>query len=173
MIRVSPDSPLLTLTRSLVRRRSLAKAPPRILVVDDEAGIRAFLVRSLSLVDCEIIVAASGPEAIRLFDKMAPLDLLLSDLMMPEMNGLELGRRLQQLTPDLKVLYLTGYSDALFEERPILGANEAFVDKPISPRGLHEAVSLALFGHLRGLTPRASSSAPMPAMHVPQQTAWL
>jgi two-component system cell cycle sensor histidine kinase/response regulator CckA len=121
-----------------------SRTVPRILVVDDEPGIIAFLVRSLSQVDCEIIIAASGAGAIRQFDAAAPVDLLLSDLMMPDMNGLELGRRLQALTPDLKVLYLTGCSDALFGERPTLGANESFVDKPVTTRGLHEAVSLAL-----------------------------
>jgi hypothetical protein len=51
----------------------------------------------------------------------------------------------------MKVLYITGYSDRLFSERSVLWQDEAFVDKPISPAGLCEAVSQALFGHTRGL----------------------
>ena len=169
---LSSNAWLRTLTQRLTGPQGRAPAIPRLLVVDDEPGIRAFLMRSLALVECVPIVATNGPEALELFDKIAPIDLLLSDLMMPGMNGLELGRRLQQSTPDLKVLYLTGHSDALFEERPILGANEAFVDKPISSTGLHQAVSLALYGHLTGLKRRGAEPAPATAA-TPHNTAWV
>jgi two-component system cell cycle sensor histidine kinase/response regulator CckA len=162
---------LQELTQRLKRAQGTAPATPRLLIVDDDPGIRAFLMRSLALVECVPIVATNGAEALELFDKIAPIDLLLSDLMMPGMNGLELGRRLQQTNPDLKILYLTGYSDALFEERPLLGANEAFVDKPISSAGLHQAVSLALYGHLTGLV-RRGQTAPKPVV-IPQNTAWV
>ena len=151
---LSADSIVRTVTRSLTRPAGRPAATPRILVVDDEAGIRAFLTRALSSVECELVVAGSGSEAVDLFDEAAPIDLLLTDLMMPGMNGLELGRQLRQQIPDLPVLYLTGYSDALFDERPILGANEAFLDKPISSRGLHEAISQALYGRIGRLIPR-------------------
>ena len=170
---LSPNALFRTLTRPRTRDERPSRAVPRLLVVDDEPNIRAFLMRAMSLVDCEVVVASSGPEAIQLFDRTSPIDLLLSDLMMPGMNGLELGRRLQRLTPDLKVLYLTGFSDALFEERPILGSNEAYVDKPISPRGLHEAVSQALYGHLSGLPRREDGPEPRPALPSAQQTAWV
>lgn len=160
---LSTGSLVRTVTRSLRRDVKGPKAAPRILVVDDEVGIRAFLVRALSRVECEVVVAASGAEAVERFGEGAPIDLLLTDLLMPEMNGLELGRRLRQLTPALPVLYLTGYSEALFDERPILSVNEAFVDKPISPRGLHEAISLALYGRLDGLIPRERSESATPA----------
>ena len=90
---------LQELTQRLTPSQDAAPATPRLLVVDDDPGIRAFLMRSLALVECVPIVATNGPEAIELFDKMAPIDLLLSDLMMPGMNGLELGRRLQQSNP--------------------------------------------------------------------------
>ena len=167
---LSSNAWLQTLTQRLSGPQDPAPANPRLLVVDDDPGIRAFLMRSLALVECVPIVATNGPEALKLFDTIAPIDLLLSDLMMPGMNGLELGRRLQQSNPDLKILYLTGHSDALFEERPLLGANEAFVDKPISSTGLHQAVSLALYGHLTGLIRRGEAPKPAPA---PQNTAWV
>jgi FixJ family two-component response regulator len=79
------------------------------------------------------------------------LDLLVTDLVMPDMDGDELARRLCQRLPDLKVLYLTGFSDRLFAERHTLRSNEAFVEKPVTATGLLEAVSLLLFGHTRGL----------------------
>jgi DNA-binding NarL/FixJ family response regulator len=66
--------------------------------------------------------------------------------MMPGMTGDELARRLRQSEPELKVLYLTGYSDRLFREKTMLCADEAFLGKPCSMKGLREAVSLLLFG---------------------------
>ena len=54
------DSGFLSLTKSLIRGRSLPRPVPRILIVDDEPGIRAFLVRSMSGVECEIVVAPDG-----------------------------------------------------------------------------------------------------------------
>ena len=68
--------------------------------------------------------------------------------MMPAMTGDELARLLRQSQPELKVLYLTGYSDRLFKEKTTLWADEAFLDKPCTVKGLREAVSLLLFGSL-------------------------
>jgi len=141
--------------------------PPRLLVVDDEVGIRALLMRMLAPIECDVLVAVDGPDAIQLFERAGPID-----LMMPSMNGLELGRRLQQSMPDLPVLYLTGFSDALFEERPVLGANEAFVEKPISPALLYEALSLSLYGRLGGMRRRVEATVAQ-APGLVQQTAWL
>ena len=69
---------------------------------------------------------------------------------MPQMRGDELARQLRQRNLDVKVLFFTGYSDHLFAERAVLWQNEAFVEKPVSLKGLQEAVSLLLFGHING-----------------------
>ena len=61
------------------------------------------------------------------------------------------ARRLRRVDPNVKILYFTGYSDWLFNEKKVLWENEAFVEKPVTLRGLLEAVSLSLFGHTRGL----------------------
>jgi two-component system, cell cycle sensor histidine kinase and response regulator CckA len=123
----------------------------RVLVVDDEMPIRAFAERVLSGAGYEVVVASDGPEALRLVDaQQRPFDLFVSDLMMPQMRGDELGRRLRQRDPDVKVLYLTGYSGLLFEARKVLWEHEAFVEEPVTVKGLLEAVSLLLFGHPHG-----------------------
>jgi two-component system, cell cycle sensor histidine kinase and response regulator CckA len=127
-----------------------SKAAPRgqtILIVDDEEGIRTFVHRVLSEAGYKTSIAVDGPQAIQIASTLDPLDLLLTDVMMPQMTGDELGRRLRLLRPSLKVLYLTGYSDQLFKEKVTLWEDEAFLDKPCSPRGLLEAVSLILSGH--------------------------
>jgi len=82
-------------------------------------------------------------------EKMTRLDILVTDLMMPEMLGDEIARRLRQHEPRLKVLYLTGYSDRLFKDKVTLWEDEAFLDKPCSIKGLLQAVSLLLFGRLQ------------------------
>jgi two-component system cell cycle sensor histidine kinase/response regulator CckA len=118
----------------------------RILVVDDEEGIRLFVDRVLRDAGYETCVATDGESALRLIEQGGTFDLLLTDLNMPEMTGDELSRRVRLLHPDLSVLYLTGFADRLFTARATLWENEAFVEKPVSIDGLREAVSLALFG---------------------------
>ena len=91
-------------------------------------------------------MAADGAEAIEVASKLDTLDILVTDVMMPQMQGDELARRLRQRQPGLKVLYLTGYSDQLFKDKITLWEDEAFLDKPCSVKGLLEAVALLLYG---------------------------
>ena len=120
----------------------------RVLIVDDEESVRTFAERALRLAGYETVVAADGSDALSMWNDQGPFDLLLADVVMPDMHGNELARRLRLVDPDLKVLYFTGYSDQLFTEKATLWENEAFVEKPVNMRGLLEAVSLILFGHV-------------------------
>jgi two-component system cell cycle sensor histidine kinase/response regulator CckA len=124
--------------------------PPRVLVVDDEDSIRTFAERVLSDATYQVTLASDGAEALRLAKEKGPFDLFVIDLSMPSMAGDEVARRLRADNPDVKVLYFTGYSDRLFQEKAVLREHEAFVEKPATMRGLLEAVSLMLFGHTRG-----------------------
>ena len=131
-------------------KRSEAKASIRVLVVDDEDTVRTFAERVLRDAGYETVGASDGPEALTIAQQQGPFDLLLADVVMPQMLGDELARRVRQVEPDVKVLYLTGNSDQIFKERTTLWEGEAFLDKPTSVKGLLEAVSLMLFGHLEG-----------------------
>jgi CheY-like chemotaxis protein len=113
--------------------------PRRVLVVDDEAPIRTFTARVLRDAGYVTAVAANAPDALSIAEGEAPFDLFVLDVTMPGMRGDELARRLRQGSPDAKVLYLTGFSDRLFEERSVLWEGEAFVEKPVTPQGLREA----------------------------------
>ncbi len=124
--------------------------PPRILVVDDEEPVRAFAERALVGAGYEVVVASDGPEALRIVEEQGPFDVFVVDVLMPQMRGDELARRLRQMDADVKVLYFTGYPDQLFKEKITLWEHEAFVEKPVSGTGLLEAVSLVLFGHTHG-----------------------
>jgi two-component system, cell cycle sensor histidine kinase and response regulator CckA len=117
-----------------------------VLIVDDEQSVRKFVERVLSEAGYVTTSAPDGPEAIEAAAKLEQFDILVTDLMMPQMTGDELARRLRVGRPSLKVLYLTGFTDRLFKEKVTLWADEAFLDKPCSIRGLTQAVSLLLFG---------------------------
>jgi len=122
--------------------------PIKVLVVDDEEPVRKFVDRVMRDAGYETTQACDGAEALEVASKMGSVDILVTDVMMPNMLGDELARRLRQSEPGIKVLYLTGYSDRLFKEKVTLWADEAYLDKPCSVKGLLEAVSLLLFGQL-------------------------
>jgi CheY-like chemotaxis protein len=126
------------------------KPPVRVLIVDDEAGIRIFAARVLGDAGYATAVAADGPEALRVAHEQGPFDLFVVDINMPVMRGDELARQLRQREHSAKVLFFTGFSDRLFEERHVLWEGEAFLEKPVTKNGLLEAVALLLFGHTRG-----------------------
>jgi two-component system cell cycle sensor histidine kinase/response regulator CckA len=131
-------------------RPSVNQTPPttRVLIVDDESSVREFLLRALREAGYEALSAESGADALAVVNQTDAFELLLTDLMMPHMRGDELARLMRQQQPELKVLYLTGYSDSLFAEKHVLWKGEAFLDKPCTLKGLLEAVTLLLRGRL-------------------------
>ena len=128
----------------------LKRMPPaeiNVLIVDDEEPVRKFVDRVLREAGYKTALASDGPDAIEVAKGMESLDILVTDVMMPQMTGDELARRLRQTEQrGLKVLYLTGFSDRLFKEKVTLWEDEAFLDKPCGVKGLLQAVSLLLFG---------------------------
>ena len=119
----------------------------RVMVVDDDPMMMEVLVRILRRENFELLTALSGPEALRVLDAdPEPIDLLITDYAMPEMKGRELADRARERYPDLRVLYQTGFSDMLFENRSELEENSAFLEKPFTARGLREATRFILFG---------------------------
>lgn len=137
----------------------MKRTPPSaisVLIVDDEELVCKFVERVLREAGYQTAQAADGPEALAVAATLKTFDILVTDVMMPQMTGDELARRLRQNEPRLKVLYLTGFSDRLFKEKVTLWEDEAFLDKPCSGKGLLQAVSLLLFGRVE--TPRPFTS---------------
>lgn len=125
-----------------------ASATLKLLIADDEPGMRELVKRFLNHSRFNIVEAASGKDALAAVPDATKIDLLITDEMMPEMEGHELSRRLRQQNPDLKVLYLTGHSDHLFDEKDRMWAREAYLDKPFTQKSLNEAVALLITGRL-------------------------
>ena len=113
----------------------------RVLVVDDDEGVRRFAARALGGGGYVVVTACSGPDAIRLVEAQPRFDLFVIDVMMPGMRGEELARRLHDRDPETKVLYFTGYADQFFAGRPKLRENEAVLVKPVTVSAFLEAVS--------------------------------
>lgn len=119
--------------------RTLPPAPlgrtPRatVLVVEDLAPLRKLVQRMLQQIGYSVLVAESADAALTLSSEGATFDLLLSDIVMPGMDGRDLAKALRLRQPGLKVVLMTGYSDLFAEsiEMPTLGA-DAVVQKPFS-----------------------------------------
>lgn len=118
-------------------------------VVDDDPMMLDVLSRILQRENFELLMASGGPEMIqKLGDYSGDIDLLVTDYAMPDMQGRELAERVRQRCPSVKVLYQTGFSDMLFENRMELEEGAAFLEKPFTARGLREAARLVLFGSI-------------------------
>ncbi len=122
----------------------------RLLVVDDEAPVLRLVTRILATDNYEVSSAESGEAAARLIQQpgFAGVDLLVTDLMMPGMNGRELARVVRTSHPNVRVLYITGFADTLFTGLNELGPGESFIEKPFGAEGLLEATRLLMFGKI-------------------------
>ena len=122
--------------------------PTVLLVVDDEEQVLELERRILETAGYQVMQASHGLEAIARLADGTPLDLLIADLNMPGLDGMEMVRRIRATRPNLKVLFVTGHVDRLMES-PRQWDHEAFVEKPFTPGSLREAVSLLLYGTLK------------------------
>jgi len=135
-------------------------APPHLLVVDDDEGVRHFIERVLVEGGYRVETAAGGAEALEAVDHGEKFDLVVSDVRMPGLSGPQFVEQLRRKETDMKVLYVTGFSDQLFDERETLWFDEAFLDKPCTPNAILESVALLLYGHIVPPQPGGISGAP-------------
>jgi two-component system cell cycle sensor histidine kinase/response regulator CckA len=133
------------LKRYAGRLNAPPKQPLTVLIVDDDQSVLTFVDRVLREAGYQTMTASSGPDAIEQARKTS-IDLLLTDVNMPQMTGDELARRLRHDEPALKVLYHTGYSDQPLREKNTLWQDEAYLEKPCTIAGLLQAVSLITVG---------------------------
>jgi len=105
-----------------------------ILLVDDDAQVRKVATAILQRSGYRVLAARSGPDAILQYhQRLAEVDLLLGDVVMPEMSGRELADRLGTIRPDLRVLYMSGYTDDAISHHRVLDPGSYWSRSP-SPR---------------------------------------
>ena len=108
-----------------------------LLVVEDQAEVRHLAMEVLESYGYKVLGAASGPDALQLCQiYTAPIHLLVTDVVMPGMTGPDLAVRLTELRPQMKVLFMSGYTDKLIAGEGGLASNVAYLQKPFSPLSL-------------------------------------
>jgi signal transduction histidine kinase len=113
-----------------------------ILLVDDEEGIRKVLGILLADMGYHVHTAATGTEALGAFERLRP-PIVLTDIKMPEMDGIELLRRLKQISPDTEVIMITGHGDMDLAIKSVKYEATDFVTKPINDEVLEIALKRA------------------------------
>ena len=149
-----PNIPLIHRPGDVPSQSALPRPPlvnrKRVLIVDDEQPVLKLVVRIIGNDNYEIRSADSGMAAARMLAEpdFPGVDLLITDLMMPGMNGRELATAVRGQHPAARVLFVTGFADNLFTGLHELGAGESFIEKPFGAEGLLEAARLLMFGHI-------------------------
>ena len=122
-----------------------------VLVAEDEGQMRNLVRRCLAGRGYHVLEASHGREALDVASQhQGRIDLLLTDMVMPHMSGKELAQRLQSLRPELRVLFISGYSDEAIERHGVLAPGSVFIQKPMQPDVLARTVRQVLDGTLTG-----------------------
>ncbi len=155
-----PNVPLIHRPGDDEAARGVLARPPlaerkRLLVVDDELPVLNLVARALATDNFDIRTADCGAAALAVLDTPgAPgVDLLVTDLMMPGMTGVQLAAIVRERCPEARVLYVTGFADNLFTGLQELGDGESFIEKPFGIDMLLEATRLLMFGHISDCPP--------------------
>jgi signal transduction histidine kinase/CheY-like chemotaxis protein len=116
-----------------------------ILIAEDEDAVRRMIFTVLDRCGYTVLEARDGLEALQICCRLEqPLDLLLTDIVMPHMNGRELAEQVGRIRPSLKTLFMSGYADEAVLQRDVLEPGAAFLFKPVLPDELTRAVRQVL-----------------------------
>jgi CheY-like chemotaxis protein len=116
------------------------------LVVDDEPDVLELVATIMTSVGHSITTAASGLAALNLLDSEKPFDLLVTDVVMPGLNGFNLARMARMRRRSLKILYMTGFHETVTAMRDTGERFGKLIGKPILPQELRSEVASALAG---------------------------
>jgi CheY-like chemotaxis protein len=123
----------------------LSAALATVLVVEDDPAVRELAVKILQEQGCRVIETRSAAHAVEQAEALQePLHLLLTDVVMPGMKGPEVCSRIRQGHPEIKVLYMSGYSGNVLEDQEMPKQKAAFIQKPFTMQQLREKLALLL-----------------------------
>lgn len=117
-----------------------------ILLVEDSDVVRDVVANMLKGGGLTVLQASGGEEALALARRgETPIDLLLTDIVMPEMSGVELADRLERERPDVRILFMTGYAEEVVVNEGILGKHRECIGKPFTQEQITKRVRKILF----------------------------
>ncbi|TFG90061.1 MAG: response regulator, partial [Syntrophobacterales bacterium] len=119
-------------TKEIKRPLSLTGGTETLLVVEDEEIVKLFLKRTLEKVGYRILVAGDGEEAMMFFREHDDISLILSDMVMPRKNGKELLAEVRQIKPEIKFVFISGYTANIMDSEGVQLAGVEFIMKPFS-----------------------------------------
>jgi CheY-like chemotaxis protein len=112
-----------------------------VLLTEDEEPVRRLTRVILEMNGYQVLEAAGGDEALSIYkEHQGRIDLIIADVVMPKMSGPELAQNLETLCPDIKVLYLSGYTDDAILRHGLLDREIAFLQKPFTAEALTRKV---------------------------------
>lgn len=118
-------------------RRNRRVGSETILLVEDNAEVRQVATRILRRNGYRVLEAVNGADALRVYEsEPASVDLVVTDIVMPEMGGAELAERIREVQPDARFLFTSGYTEDAVMRQSFLTAGEAFIEKPFTPASL-------------------------------------
>jgi CheY-like chemotaxis protein len=115
----------------------------KILVVDDQESMRSMLTDLLDMMGHETCTASGGAEALERLGA-GQIDLVITDLNMPEMDGMELTKRIKTASPQLPVIVITGYGTFHTERQVLASGADGYIPKPCTIHRVQETVNAAL-----------------------------
>ena len=120
-----------------------ARSVQRIILAEDDDDMRRFLVKALEKAGYDVVSFGNGLEAYERL-KEEPFTLLLTDIVMPEMDGIELARKASELDPDLKIMFITGFAAVALNSDSEAPKNAKVLSKPVHLRELVSEVNKML-----------------------------
>ena len=125
-----------------------ASGSETVLVVEDEEGVRSLIRLTLESAGFKVLETADAETALATCaDHRGPIQLLLTDVVMPKMSGPRVAEKITAMRPDIKVLYMSGYTDDAIAHHGILGQDIPFLQKPFSPHALRKKIREVLGGN--------------------------
>ncbi len=112
----------------------------RILLVEDDPAVRDVTFRALDHFGYHVVAAENGHAALAMVEHAQPIDAVVTDIVMPRLDGRALAGRLRARDPELSVLFMSGYTHAALEPRDLEAPNTAFLQKPFTPQQLADVL---------------------------------
>ena len=112
----------------------------RVLICEDDTNVRNYLVDLLNTTDFDIVSVDNPLDAVEHYEKDSVFDLLITDIIMPGMNGKELSDKLNEIRP-VPSIFVSGYSENVFSDKGIITDDITFIQKPFTKEKLFKAIN--------------------------------